>query len=327
MEAMKDVGSQRVIASHKVGFRKKLEITDKGIRLGKLNIPYNLIKECNLYRNHYGVPDRCGMKYIDKSGPDKHISLGGHSLAVWRDIMRVSEEQGYRIPQQPHGDLDKWARRLRRLGIESEFIGPEYEHCTQSNSSWQRDLGGLRLSGSRVHAVNIRETGTITAEQVWAQYGSYTVTKVDTLYRFDYIIQVQPTRDAACYGKPVRKFLGRTVDYEWGSGELPREVRELPREVRPSMTLAEILRRAKLSQTETREERDSSQHQDKLSQSRLAQRLNEDAHLRKMLVKARAPAIEIGGNHIRIQDKKFPSSKLFQCIDSIAEYVRKQASQ
>lgn len=323
MEATKDVGSQRVIASHKVGFRKKLEITDKGIRLGKLNIPYSLIKECNLYRNHYGIPDRCGMKYIDKSGSDKHISFGGHSLAVWRDIMRVSEEQGYRIPQHPDGDLDKWARRLRRLGIESEFIEPEYKHCTQSNSSWQRDLGGLRLSGSRVHAVNIRETGTITEVQAWGQYSYLTVTKVDTSYRFDYIIQVQPTRDAACYGKPVRKFLRRTVDYEWGSGELPREVRE----VRPSMTLAEILRRAKLSQIETREERDSSQHQDKLSQSGLAQRLNEDAHLRKMLVKARAPAIEIGGNHIRIQDKKFPSSKLFQCIDSIAEYVRKQARQ
>lgn len=316
MEAMKDVGSQRVIASHKVGFRKKLEITDKGIRLGKLSIPYNLIKECTLYRNHYGVPDECEMKYIDKSGPDKHISLGGHSLAVWRDIMRVSEEQGYRIPQRPHGDLDKWARRLRRLGIESEFIEPDYEHCTQSNSSWQRDLGGLRLSGSRVHAVNIRETGTITE----VQYGSGTGTKVDTLYRFDCIIQVQPTRDATCYGKPVRKFLRRTVDYKWGSGELPREVR-------PINTPADRLRRAKLSQTETREERDSSQHQDKLSLSRLAQRLNEDAHLRKMLVKARAPAIEIGGNHIRIQDKKFPSSKLFQCIDSIAEYVRKQASQ
>ena len=51
---------------------------------------------------------------------------------------------------------------------------------------------------------------------------------------------------------------------------------------------------------------------------KLAQTLNQDHRLRKMLIEAKAPAIQVEGNHIRTQDGKFPSPKLFQCLDRIA---------
>ena len=40
---------------------------------------------------------------------------------------------------------------------------------------------------------------------------------------------------------------------------------------------------------------------------KLAQTLNQDHRLRKMLIEAKAPAIQVEGNHIRTQDEKFPS--------------------
>ena len=58
---------------------------------------------------------------------------------------------------------------------------------------------------------------------------------------------------------------------------------------------------------------------------KLTQRLNQDGQLRQMLIKAKAPAIRITGNHIYIEDKNFPSQKLSQCVDTIACYIRQEA--
>ena len=58
----------------------------------------------------------------------------------------------------------------------------------------------------------------------------------------------------------------------------------------------------------------------------LAQRLNEDTHLREMLIAGKAPAMAIRGNHIRIVDEKFPTLAVFQCIDRIAEHIRQGAN-
>lgn len=59
---------------------------------------------------------------------------------------------------------------------------------------------------------------------------------------------------------------------------------------------------------------------------KLAQTLNQDRQLRPMLVKAKAPEIKITGNNIHTEDEKFPSLKLFQCIDMVAKRVREEAS-
>lgn len=55
----------------------------------------------------------------------------------------------------------------------------------------------------------------------------------------------------------------------------------------------------------------------------LAQTLNDDADLREMLVKAKAPPLELNDNHILINNC-FPSARLFRCLERIAEHVRRE---
>lgn len=43
--------------------------------------------------------------------------------------------------------------------------------------------------------------------------------------------------------------------------------------------------------------------------------------IRKMLIKAKAPTIEVKGSSICIQDKRLSSVKLFQGIDRIAMHI------
>ena len=62
---------------------------------------------------------------------------------------------------------------------------------------------------------------------------------------------------------------------------------------------------------------------------RIASRLNQDAELRQMLTKAKAPPMQINTGrtyHIYVRRQKFPSQKLFQCIERIAEHIRAEAS-
>ena len=53
METMTDESTEKVIASHKVGFRNKLEITSKGLRDKDVNIPYSQIRECIFVRRNF----------------------------------------------------------------------------------------------------------------------------------------------------------------------------------------------------------------------------------------------------------------------------------
>ena len=265
---MKDTEKPRVFASYKLGFRKTLKLTDKGIRTEKLNIPYGSIKECNCYRDLQGVPDRCALKYIGESGLDEHVEFGGRGLKIYSDILRISRQYGYKIPQRPHGKLSQWARGLKGLNIESEFVEPEPGYHTQSDSFWMRDLGGLELRGTGIDTVKVVERGEITVNSPFTGER-----RVDIEHYFTYVIQIEPIPSIYCHGTPIKKFPRRVVDYHWQG-------------------------------------------------SKLAESLDKDAELRKRLTKAKAPPIEVEGNHILMQDKRFPSSKLFRCIDMIAGHVK-----
>ena len=267
---MKDVESQRVVATHKVGFRNRLEITDKGIRDKRVNIPYSLIKRCSIYS--YGVPDKCAVKYIDQSGLERRVGFGGPAIEVYSDIIRTSMQCGHRISRQPSPKIVQMGNQLRSVGIESELIEPEVEYNEQGDSSWRLELGSLTPRGTNIDTVRLRETGQITGSA-----GMYYTAELHIQYSVDYMIQIEHIPHISCEGRPEKKFPGRVVDYHWAGASL-------------------------------------------------AETLNEDTQLRQLLVKAKAPAIEVKGNNIRIQDKKLPTVKLFQCIDRIAEYIRKEAS-
>ncbi|MBU7038609.1 MAG: hypothetical protein HXS52_11815 [Theionarchaea archaeon] len=52
-----------------------------------------------------------------------------------------------------------------------------------------------------------------------------------------------------------------------------------------------------------------------------AERLNQDSELADMLRRAKAPHIEIRGNHIYLGDSKLPDQMLFSSIEKIAEHI------
>ncbi len=272
---MEDKENQQVISSYKVGFLNKLEITDTGIRDRALDIPYSLIKECYCSRNISKVPDRCVVKYIDKSELEKRVEFGGNAIEVYSDIMRSSIRYEHRILPKPSLQISQLADQLRQYGTEAELIEPEVEHNKQDESSWRLGLGGIRLRSTNVETVGFHEEGVIN--RVPGAVGFDGSGEVRIRYFMDCTIRVKPIPMAPVTGSPVKKFLGRVVDYYWRN-------------------------------------------------NKLAQRLNEDTKLRSMLVKSKAPEIEVRGNHIRIQDKKFPSAKLFQCIDRIAGHIHQEAS-
>jgi len=272
MDTMKETEQPRVLASYKVGFRKKLELTDKGIRTKKLSIPYALIQECNCYRDSQLVPNRCGVKYIGESGFYRHVVFGGHGLEIYRDILRISGQHGYKISQSPHVKLFGWARRLEGLNIESEFVEPDFAYNRKSGSSWMIDLGGFKLRGTHIDTVSVEERGKI----IESGYGQYSSRKIDIQYLFTYGIQIDPIPNILCHGRPEKRFPRRVVDYHWEG-------------------------------------------------SKLAENLNKDTELRKRLRKAKAPSMKLEGNHVQMQDKRFPSLKLFHCVEMIVGHVLEEA--
>ena len=312
MDTMKNAEGQQVLARHKVGFRNTLEITARGIRDRRVDIPYSLIKECYCLRNHYRVPDRCVVKYIDKSGLERHVEFGGRAIAINNDILRISKKFRHIIPYKPSAKIVQMANQLKGLGVESEFLERGAEYDKETNGSWQLELGSLKLRSSSIDTIRLREIGTEKTSMVVLPSNSYRIRdKADIYYLLDYVldspeisdaeydelmlelrrleenypqfstpdymIQIHNIRDIHCVGQPRRGFWRRVVDYHWEGATI-------------------------------------------------AESMNEDTRLRKMLVKAKAPAIEVKGNHIRIRDKRFPTVKLFQCIERIAGHIRQETS-
>ncbi len=243
---MKDIDSQQVIATHKVGFKNTLEITDKGIRDRSLTIPYDLIRECNCLRNWHGVIDRCGVKYIDQSGSERHAEFGGRAIDLFSDIMRTSSRYGHKISPRPGRTIIQMANELRHHGVESEYVEPEVEHNEQGDRSWQLELGSLKLKGSNTDTVRLTEQGQCEENYASTPAGpGVSFPKVIIQYSVDYIIQIQNIPDTTCIGCPKSKFPRRVVNYHWEGANL-------------------------------------------------AENLNEDTQLRKMLVKAKAPVLAGG---------------------------------
>jgi len=54
---------------------------------------------------------------------------------------------------------------------------------------------------------------------------------------------------------------------------------------------------------------------------KFAERLNQDSELVEMLIRAKAPPIEIRGDHIHLEDTKFPDQILLLSIERIIEHM------
>jgi len=286
-DTMKDIESQRVVASHKVGFRRRVDFTDRGIRvkglIKEIYISYASIWECTLR----GPLDfGCIVKYVDSLGRDKEAKLAhsvpyvSASFEIYAHILRICDQFGQKVIQYPDPKMVRWAERAEYLGVECEFIEPNVAYNTASGGgdfrSWQRDLGGYILQNPSINMAKVRETGTASYQHSTGPYGGGGGWSSRINYDFDYVVKVSSVPRIACTGSPIKKFWIRTVGYKWGG-----------------TTLAQIL--------------------------------NDDAQLREMLMKAKAPTIELRENHILITDKRFPSERLFRCLERIAEYVGREA--
>lgn len=286
MDTMKDIKSQRVVASHKVGFRRRVDFTDRGIRvkglIKEIYIPYASIWGCTLR----GPLDfGCIVKYVDSLGRDKEAKLAhsvpyvSASFEIYAHILRICDQFGQKVIQYPDPKMVRWAEQAEYLGVECEFIEPNVAYNTASGSgdlrSWQRDLGGYILQNPSINMTKVRETGTASYQHSTGPYGGGGgwVSRIN--YNFDYVVKVSSVPRIACTGSPIKKFRVRTVGYNWGG-----------------TTLAQIL--------------------------------NDDVQLREMLVKAKAPAIELKENHILVTHNRFPSERLFRCLERIADHVRRE---
>jgi len=280
-------GSQEgVVASHSTGLHR-IDLTDEAVQTKNQHIPYSSIINCSFHRSDDIQKTACIIRYVDHQGRTRNAWLKGESfysgLSIYTGIIRISEQHGYKLVQRPHTGLGNLARKLRKLGVESEFIYPDVT-CNKIDigfggaASWHIDFGSLKLKHRNIAEIKITEDGQRIEDRVYDGYGGGRDTvSWKRQCHIDCIIQIEPVPDIACVGNPVKKFPRRVVDYHWEGGKI-------------------------------------------------AQSLNEDAHLRDILTKAKAPVIEVKKNHIQTQGKKFPSLKLFQFIDIVAEHVRREAS-
>ena len=341
---MKHVEGRRILAKHKVKMGrswfqrpKELCVTEQGIRIeGKFDIAYSSMIEISVPEARSGSldwPDEvadlmglrrapfCYLEYVDERGLHRKLEIvpwgtliPTMAIKLYRDILEASESAGHRIRQRPAKKLVTFAKQLRAIGVECEFIEPQIQQkqghddmgrkagigaegdlvfvdsegnvvkrddtlaglCEVAETYWRRDLGGLKLSVANVDLIRVTEEGWVDFTPTGGQYGAGGP-DVNIGYEVDYTIQTETPARIACKGEPEKKFLIRVVDYVWKGGKL-------------------------------------------------AKRLNEDAQLREMLIRAKAPPMEIKANHIHVKGDRFPCRKLFECIDVIAGHAHREAS-
>lgn len=229
MEKMTGVAeSQQVIASHKIGFRANIEITDKGLRVKRVNIPYSQIRECMFTRTRAGLPNRLVIRYSDQTGRDGYVRCGGMTVQICSDITGIASRYGYRIPQRPFSAITIMANQLKAYGIESDLIEPDVEQNRLEEESgmalvgevsvwsWQLDMGGLRLRGCNIDTINVLEAGHGQPHEQWAVGNTF-------LYYTDCTIDTEPVPNIVCQGRPRKRYRIWIVGYEWeGSKLAPR---------------------------------------------------------------------------------------------------------
>ena len=218
MEEMNDAESQQVIASHKIGFRTNLEITNKGLRRNRVNIPYGQIRECMFTRNSAGVPDRLVIRYSNQAGLDRYVECGGITVQICNDITGIALRYGYRIPQRPFSAITIMANQLKAYGIESDLTEPDVKQNQLREETesfgpygrstgwfWQLGMGGLRLRGCNIDRINVLEAGS-------GGPGFHQSPITSTfIYHTDCTIDIEPVPNAMCQGRPRKRFPRRIV--------------------------------------------------------------------------------------------------------------------
>lgn len=277
-----------VIASHLTGWHR-IDLTDEGVRTKDRYIPYRSIVDCSLWRS------------------DRHIDTAC--------IIRHSDDRGRIIETRL-----KKERSLGGLSIFSDIIRISRQHGYKVA---QRPNEEMAYLASRLRAIDV-ESEFLEPD---VQHNRVSQTEDSGSWHMEHGGLMLKHSNINYIGVNEDGILSTTPGYAGPSGGSPSSVNigqqyHIDCKIQID-TAADVVssgkphRKGVLKRVVDYD----------WAGGNLAKRLNEDTQLREMLVKAKAPAIEVRGDHIRIEDKKFLTPKLFQCLDRIAGRVRQQASQ
>ena len=142
MDKKQGTEGQRILAIHKVllggfwntwpRFPKELYVTDQAIFVkGKVEIPYNALVQIS------GPSGGCILEYRDELARQRKLRLIPYKsfhkgvfgdptkeVELYKDIVQASR---HRIRQTPDKKLVELAERLREIGVESEFMEPQVQ--------------------------------------------------------------------------------------------------------------------------------------------------------------------------------------------------------
>ncbi len=345
---MKHVEGRRILAKHKVKtgrswFRlpKELYVTEQGIRIeGKFDIPYSSMIEISVPEARSGdldflsdVADLTGLRrapfcrlhYSDERGLHKELEIVPWGTAIptkaiklYWDILFASGSAQHRIRQRPAKKLVTIAQQLRAIGVECEFIEPQIQQKHgygdlrrgQAGTDAEGDFVFVDSEGNVVKRDDPLAGPCEIAENYWSRdLGGlkFRATNVDVVRVIEqgwvvYTPIAGVAGTASSTGVSVNT--SYEVDYTIRAQTSARIACEGKPEKQVLIRVVDYVWKG----------------------GKFAKRLKEDAQLREMLIRAKAPPIEIKANHIHVKGDKFPSRKLFECIDVIAGHVRREAS-
>ena len=276
--------------------RGKVEVTDKGIIFkDKLNIPYSSITECSCRDGFI-----CILRFVDSVGKNGELLFSGMAMA--NRLTGRFPASSFFAPLNLYKDIHRFSQlagnKIPQMPSEMMLaLAKALSKLTDKCEFIEPDAQQTKASGSvsETHDFWEREvggfklTGSYVERIKLIERGSLTHTWVSVYPAPLPVKEVGPT---CHYG----------VDFVvQGDPGSDIACTGKPKKRFPMGTV------------------DYTWEGDKL-----ADRLNQDTHLRKALTKAKVPEMAIKAN--RIHTEGFPSLKLFRCIDMVAKHLREEAS-
>lgn len=339
---MSDNLEEETIVWYKVirGFltKGKIYLTHEGAHiprwfLSDIHIPYAAITACGYFRSgSYSQKynkDTCLIKYIDEKGKYKILRL--HScfddvlgaLKTYHSILLISRHQGYTINQQLDKILDKFIGLLKHMKVYAGFI--EFAHIDleittpgpRKPACWKRELGTLKLKNSNIHSIKVTESGhtTIETHHSNSKYGSaHEKLVIYPKYHLDLVADVLPVIQTESYGAPIKVARTKLATFGIAIALFSFFLVFADTDFCLFGLIGIIIFLVGLfSQKFVNYDWQG---------GKFAERLNQDNELVEMLIRAKAPPIGIRGNHIYLEDNKFPDQMLLLSIERITEHIR-----
>jgi hypothetical protein len=272
-----------------------IEYADNSIRVKRffrrLEIPYDSIKGiifdfASSWTN--SAPQYiCTVRYSDRSGIDRKFKIASSSSdwahKIYTHTLHTCERLGYEIAQEPGCEMESLGKRLEGFGAKCSFLQPNVDDCTISDKWGEQFRYSIDLGGYEIEKSGIS------------------------------VLRVR--KNGWMEGEENASWLTGGMNGT-GSGPRFRFEYEHDYEVRvDSVPIIRCIGRPKRRLLKGMVGYD-------WEGPPQSQKLSSDAQLEAMLVRAKAPVVQLVNNHIFVRDNKMPSEQLFRCIEQIAGYIK-----